>query len=69
MYVFFKKRIAWVCARLTTDCDLESHRHEKVNAWICARRTTDHDLESVIPDEERGNERERGREKRKYEKL
>ena len=32
-----------ICARQTTDRDLESQRHAKVNAWMCARRATDHD--------------------------
>ena len=31
----------------TTDRDLESHRHEKVNARKCARPTTHHDSDSV----------------------
>ena len=53
---------AWICARPTTDRDLESQRHEKVNAWICARPTTDHDLASVIP----GKKERKG--KRKIEK-
>ena len=33
-------------ARPTTDGDLETQRHEKVNAWICTRPTTHHDLAS-----------------------
>ena len=32
---------ARICAQRTTDRDLESQRHEKVDAWICARRTTE----------------------------
>ena len=52
---------AWICARPTTDRDLEkSQRHEKVNLWICARPTT-HDLVSIIPDnEEQKKEEEKG---------
>ena len=53
---------ALICARRTTDCDLESQRNEKVNSLRCARRTTHHGLVSVIPDEkerEKGKERER----------
>ena len=48
---------AWICARRTTDRDLESPRQEKVNSSICARPTTHHDLVSVIPDEKRERER------------
>ena len=44
---FFHEK-AWICARRTTDRDLESQRHEMVNAWICARPTTHHDLASVF---------------------
>ena len=33
----FLREIAWIRARPTTDRDLESQRHEKVNAWQCAR--------------------------------
>ena len=40
---------AWICARRTTDRDLESQRHEKVNA----RPTTHHDLASVILDKKK----------------
>ena len=36
----------WIYARPTTDHDLESQRHERVNACPCARRTTDRDLVS-----------------------
>ena len=49
VHVFFYDD-AWICAGPTTDGDLESQRHERVNAWILARPTTDHDLVSVIPD-------------------
>ena len=45
---------AWICARLTTDRDLDSSNTTKrVNAWICALLTTDHDPASVIPDKKR----------------
>ena len=49
--VFFFFEIAWIHARRTTDRDLKSQRHEKVNAWIRARQTTHHDLGSVIPEQ------------------
>ena len=41
-----KKVNAWICARHSTDRDLESVFN--VNAWICACQTTDRDLESVF---------------------
>ena len=44
VYKFFVYQEFWICARPTTDRDLESQRHEKVDAWICARPTTHHDL-------------------------
>ena len=44
----FPHENGWMCARPTTDRDLESQRHEKVNASICARPTTDRDRVSVI---------------------
>ena len=37
---FSGAKMLWIFARRTTDRDLESQRHEKVNAWICARPTT-----------------------------
>ena len=37
---------AWICARPTTDRDLECPRPEKANGWLCARQATDHDPES-----------------------
>ena len=39
-----KKVNARICARSTTDRDLESVFN--VNAWICACQTTDRDLET-----------------------
>ena len=43
-----------LCARLTTDRDLDStNTMNRVNAWICALLTTDHDPASVIPDKKR----------------
>ena len=50
MYNFFRR---------TTDRDLESRSHEKVNVCICGRPTIHHDLVSVIPDTKK---RDRGRE-------
>ena len=39
-----RKVNAWICARHSTDRDLESVFN--VNAWICAQRATDRDLET-----------------------
>ena len=57
-FFFFSHESAWICARRTSDRDLESQRNEKVIARMCARPATHHDLASVIPHKKREKERE-----------
>ena len=45
-HIFFTRRLGYVLYR-TTDSDLESQRHEKVNAWICALPTTHHERRAM----------------------
>ena len=66
---FFFYEQALICARQTSDRDLETQRHEKVNVRICARPTTHHDPLSDIPDKKKEKVKEKRKRKRQGQRL